>query len=286
MTLAVSPNLAAPRHAARSDQVSTRYDRDTFRKAVTDDYNRRRSLTASLVADVVEGRALGHPLFDRLPIGGRQQARMASVFLDLTNFTQRTFWDDESDVVDLANAVLTGFIDVVHAFGGYPLGLRGDGLFAGFTVDSGDPKYVSAMALAACAAALDATEHAVNPWLATKGMAPIQARAGVDYGTVTFVRIGKTSLSEVNALGFATNFAAKCEKEANSWEVVAGEGLYGLFPASSEFSVHPNSPKRYTRDGETRSYRFYDFRWRSLVPEVSTAAAEIGGRPAASIGVR
>lgn len=258
---------------------------EAFRKAVVDDYTRRRSLTASLSAGAAESRALGHPLFDRLPVGGRQQARMASVFLDLTEFTRRTFWDDETDVVDLAHAVLTGFIDVVHVFGGHPLGLRGDGLFAGFIVDNGDARAVSTAALLACATSLDATQNAVNPWLESKGMERIQARAGVDYGTVTFVRTSTAALNEVNALGFATNFAAKCEKWANSWEVVAGEGMQTLFPLSQDFTSHQESPKRYTRGVETKSYRFYDFNWRSLLPYAPGAASQISGRPAALIGI-
>lgn len=47
-------------------------------------------------------------------------------------------------MVDLAHAVLTGFIEVVLAFGGYPLGLRGDGLFTGF--GPGELWVVSSMA--------------------------------------------------------------------------------------------------------------------------------------------
>lgn len=143
------------------------------------------------------------------------QAPLTVGFLDLTNFTRRTFWDDQDDVVDLAHAVLSGFIEVVDRHGGFPLGLRGDGLFIGF---GGPPPLASAMALAACAFALDAVQTEVNPWLAERGLEHIQARAGLDAGLITFIRTGSPSHSEVNPLGFAANFAAKCEKTANSWE--------------------------------------------------------------------
>jgi adenylate cyclase len=35
---------------------------------------------------------------------------MVAAFIDLTDFTGRSFGDDETEVVDLAHAVLTGFI--------------------------------------------------------------------------------------------------------------------------------------------------------------------------------
>ena len=42
---------------------------------------------------------------------------MVAVFLDLTDFTGRTFRDDQEQTADLAHAVLTGLIQVVTDFG-------------------------------------------------------------------------------------------------------------------------------------------------------------------------
>src|SRR3989337_16659 len=123
------------------------------------------------MASALGTKALGHPDYEVLDIGDRRTATMVAVFLDLTNFTGRTFWDDENEVVDLAHAVLSGFVEVVTRFGGHPLGLRGDGLFAGFT--PGDRVATAAMALGACAFALDAVQKEINPWLKDQGIAPI-----------------------------------------------------------------------------------------------------------------
>jgi adenylate cyclase len=90
------------------------------------------------------------------------------------------------------------------------------------------------VALDACAFALDAVEREVNPRLETRGIAPVQARAGLDYGRITFVRSGCREHSEINPLGFAANFAAKCEKTANLWEIVVGEGLAEVLPDNPE----------------------------------------------------
>ena len=227
-----------------------------------------------------ETRSLGHPDFDYLTIGQRATAPMVAVFLDLTDFTGRTFWDDQEETVDLAHAVLTGFIETVTAFGGHAIGLRGDGLFAGFS--PGPPELAAVMALSACSLALWGVQQEVNPWLEQNGIRKVQARAGVDYGDITFIRSGSRERSEVNPLGFAANFAAKCEKTANSWEVVVGEGVANLLPVTN-MSEHAKSPKTYTRDYERKTYRFYDYNWLSAVPHLAEVAELLDGTTTSDI---
>lgn len=264
------------------------YTRSQFGATVRDDFINRRSwddifeksIQASVRAEL-ETRALGHPDFEDLGVGERRTAPMVAMFLDLTNFTGRTFWDDQDETVDLAHAVLSGFIEVVSNFGGHPLGLRGDGLFAGFS--PGDPSFAATMALSACAFALDAVENEVNPWLDRRGMARVQARAGLDFGPITFVRSGNPHRSEINPLGFAANFAAKCEKTADSWEIVVGEGLSDLLPEYRYFTEHEKSPKRYTRDYNTKSYKFFDYRWRNTLPHLPGVTESLAGTPTSHI---
>lgn len=145
------------------------YSRAQFGATVRNGFSNRRdranivehaALTAS---SALETKSLGHPDFEDLPVGAKRTAPMVAAFLDLTNFTGRTFWDDQEEAADLADAVLSGFIEIVSNFGGHPLGLRGDGLFVGFS--PGDPAFTATMALSACAFALDAVEQEVNPWL-------------------------------------------------------------------------------------------------------------------------
>lgn len=267
------------------------YSRSEFGATVINDFNNRRdrnhifekSIQLSASA-ALETRALGHPDFVDLEVGERRTAPMVAAFLDLTNFTGRTFWDEQDEVVDLAHAVLSGFIEVVGNFGGYPLGLRGDGLFAGFS--PGDPSFTASMALSACAFALDGVENEVNPWLDRRGMARVQARAGLDYGPTTFVRTGNREGSEINPLGFAANFAAKCEKKAKSWEITVGEGLTELLPTYPFFVEHGHSPKAYTRDYKTRFYKFYDYRWRNTVQYLPGVTERLGGTPTSHIHTR
>jgi adenylate cyclase len=264
------------------------YSTKQFAETVVNDYTTRqlsreyamlsKNVTASLRA--LEHNALGHPVYDELEIGDRSTLPLTTIFLDLSNFTRRSFWEDQDDVVDLAHAVLSGFIETVVQFGGHPLGLRGDGLFAGF---GGPPALASAMALGACAFALNAVETAVNPWLDARGLDHLQARAGVDAGLITFVRTGTTAHSEVNPLGFAANFAAKCEKAAHAWEIVVGEGAVKTLPEASNFTQHPDSPKEYTRRGESKYYRFYQYQWRRVLPHLDGVPEALAGSSTSNV---
>lgn len=263
------------------------YTESSFVSTIKNDFDRRRGLlhessTQLSASAILENKALGHPQFEELGVGERRTAPMVAVFLDLTNFTGRTFWDHQDQVVDLAHAVLSGFVEVVQNFGGHPLGLRGDGLFAGFS--PGDPAFTASMALSSCAFALSGIEQDVNPWLKSRGIEPLQARAGLDFGEITFVRTGSASSSEINPLGFAANFAAKCEKIAKSWEIVVGQGLTELLPDDySHLIPHADSPKKYTRNYESQFYKFYDYRWRNTIPHIPGVVETLAGTSTSQI---
>lgn len=261
---------------------------DQFGDAVMRDFQLRReggwSIQASASPPSLETRGLGHPRFEELEVGERRSASLAVAFIDLTDFTGRSFWDDDDEVVDLAHSVLTGFVEVVTSWGGYALGLRGDGLFAGF--GPGDPEIDAVWALTACAHALNGVENGLNPRLKAAGIEPVQARAGVDYGRLTFVRSGSRERNEVNVIGFAANFAAKCEKRAKSWEVVAGEGIQKLMPDAPSLDEHEMSPKKYQQDYGIRYYRFYDYRWRTALKHIPGALKQISGHPTNRISIR
>ena len=230
--------------------------------------SRRAALAKSLqeTAVHVTVHAMGHPDFAGLPLGGQGHCDAAVVFLDLDEFTSRTFWDTPESMVRLALAVLNQLVEVVVDHGGFVLGLRGDGVFACFGGPGSDPGIDVAVALGAAAFALDATENALNNLLIMDGLDPVRLRVGADHGRLDFVRTGGDEANEVNVIGFAANFAAKCEKIADSWELVAGEGIAAHVLNKTLLRTHPYSPKRYTRDGITRSYSFHDIAWRSIAP--------------------
>ena len=146
-------------------------------------------------------------------------------------------------------------------------------------------RIAAAVAVGTAAFALDAVQNTLNDRLKWADIRRVQVRAGLDYGRLDYVRIGSAQGSEVNVLGFAANFAAKCEKAALAWEVVAGEELAGLLP-SEHLTHHGDSPEVYTRDGERRAYRYYDVAWAGYLRHVGGIPDQLNGRPVSQVGVR
>ncbi len=261
---------------------------DQFANQVLGTYRSRSGagVFAKRASESVAGAGLpfGHPLFETLGVGDQRRLSLVSVHLDLAGFTPRTFWEDLGDVTDLALAVLTQLALTVQSFGGHVLGLRGDGLFAGWGGIGSDGEVDTSLALAGCAFALDATRGALNGLLETSGIDPVRMKAGVDHGEVTFVRVGGHSQSEVNVVGFSANFASKCEKAANAWETVVGEGA-SRWVSSEYLTRHPDSPKRYSRGLERRSYGFSTFHWdrQDLLSAIAGIPDELGGRDSSAV---
>ncbi len=227
----------------------------------------------------------GHPDFDGLAVGESEGCVMAIAFIDMAKFTYRSFWESPDKVTRLASAVLTQIALVVEESGGHTLGLRGDGLMAGWGGVGSDPHVDVAMCAAACALSLDAGRGALNELLVADGIEPVQLRAGADHGYVDFTRTGTAAHSEINVVGHAANFAAKCEKYANAWEVVVGAGCEPYID-SFNLMAHPRSPKTYTYCGERRTYAFYDLAWTGFLAEATSAINQVGGTPTSSITPR
>lgn len=227
---------------------------------------------------------MGHPEFADLAVGQSGHCDAVAMFVDLHDFTGRTFWDSPRETVNLSRAVLTQVVEVVGEFGGHVLGLRGDGVFVCFGGPGAQDDGVQAMlALSAGAFALDATQNALNELLVMQGVRPVQMRVGADFGRLDFVRTGTDDASEVNVIGFAANFAAKCEKYAKSWEMVVGEGLAKLLSNQNLFTPHQKSPKRYQRDYQIRDYAFFDTAWRTWLPHLAGVREVLGGTPSSLV---
>lgn len=257
------------------------YERATLRESLA--LNKADVLRASAASTPL----LGHPAFADLPLGASGKTDAVAMFLDLRRFTARSFWDPPEQIIRVNVAVISELASAVEQHGGYVLGFRGDGVFACFDgAGRFDARGVAAIAVGAATWALDAVQNALNGLLELSGIQPVQVRAGLDFGRLDFVRIGSPSgCSEVNVLGFAANFASKCEKAAKAWEVVIGEALADLLPAG-DLTQHPKSPTSYRRNGETRYYRFYDVALGNYLQHVQGVADQLDGHPVSAVRVR
>lgn len=253
-----------------------------FAKNVMETYRSPSAVSKSLRSSGLREATAHHPDFERLGIGDSGWCNLCTAFLDLSSFTWRTFWEPPEDCVRLAVAVLNQVCVIVEELGGHVLGLRGDGVFAGWGDAHTDPDASVMLGLAACALSLDACEGALNDLLRLDGIAPVNLRAGVDFGRCDFVRIGTERSSEIDVIGFAPNFAAKCEKYANAWEVVIGEACAARVDKSL-LSPHEHSPKHYQQDGEQKNYSFHQLHWRRLTKDSAEASEQMAGRAASLV---
>ncbi len=225
--------------------------------------------------------SVGHPDYQDLDLDERATCDLSIAFIDMTGFTARSFWEPPDRVTDLAVAVLTQIALIVEESGGFILGLRGDGVMAGWGGRTSDPQVDVAMCIAACAVALDAGQGALEQLLTMSGIELVQLKAGADFGRVDFVRTGTDQQSEVNIVGHAANFAAKCEKYASSWDLVVGESLGNHVLDRTLVTAHDKSPKQYQYRGQRRSYAFYAVSWSRLLAESLTAIDQVSGRSTA-----
>jgi adenylate cyclase len=240
----------------------------------------------SLQASAASTAPLGHPMFADLPLGASGSADAVAMFLDLRRFTARSFWDPPEQIIKVNVAVISELAAAVEQHGGYVLGFRGDGVFACFDgADQFPSSGVAAVAIGAAAWALDAVQNALNGLLKLSGIEPVQVRAGLDYGRLDFVRIGCPGGSEVNVLGFAANFASKCEKAALAWKIIIGESMASLLP-DGDLVHHKDSPVYYTREGQTRAYRFYNVETERYLQHIGGVADELRGHPLTAVRVQ
>lgn len=81
-------------------------------------------LTERLRASAASAPALGHPAFADLPLGAAGTIDAAAMFLDLRQFTARSFWDPPMEMLRVNVAVITEIATAVQQHGGYILGFR------------------------------------------------------------------------------------------------------------------------------------------------------------------
>lgn len=183
-------------------------------------------------------------------------------YIDLRKFTWRTFVDDPLGNAKLAQAFIVQCAEIIADRGGYVIGARGDGIMFGVGSDGDAPFPKTMCALGIVAFALDMTQNALNQQLEADGLRPVQARGGVDYGEVVFAWYVNGDQREINPNAFAVNFAAKCEKAANAWQIIVGDTARDVVGDSAIAGFEPHGdPATYTLDGVTRSYRMHRWKW-------------------------
>jgi class 3 adenylate cyclase len=181
---------------------------------------------------VVTGREV--PQDEVLLLGTGRRLPMAVLFVDICGFSSRPSGSAEEQalVVHTFNLFFTEMIRIAEDYGGTVEKNTGDGLMVYFEDGGGDPPEDGCKrAVTAAATMLHATEKAINPVLASSGIAEISFRVGIDHGQVTIAEVGaaRRFRSRV-AIGSTANVASKMLEVAGPNEIVIGDQVYQRLP--------------------------------------------------------
>ena len=186
------------------------------------------------LADITSGRVA--PAVDSISIGSARLVSAAVIFFDIRGFTQRTSSaqvDDLKGTLFMLNCVIPAMMRVLFRHEAYVEKNTGDGLMAILGV-GGDAHAVAQDALSACSEMMFVLHQIVNPFLTRNGIAPVDARIGVDMGQILLARIGMPrgtashDRSSLTAVGPAANIASKLQGLAGTNEIYCGDRLRQL----------------------------------------------------------
>jgi class 3 adenylate cyclase len=190
-----------------------------------------RELTASLPArlrQVVTGRTT--PALEALTIGSAREVAATVLFFDIEGSTSRTPTGRPEHLrttLATLNCVIPMISRVVTDHSGYIEKNTGDGLMAIF-----GPSDSSANdALDAATTCFYVLREVVNPFLTMNGIAPVDARIGIDHGQILLARIGLPTGGADNqrnfltAIGPAANIAFRLQGVAGTNGICVGDGV-------------------------------------------------------------
>lgn len=192
-----------------------------------------RSLEASSIGDV--------PAYNVLECGYGVAANAVIVSVDLRASSKRAIEIGPKDTYISMHTFLSTMAEIVRHAGGLIVGLRGDGLIAGFGVkDKDDPDANweegprAAKRGTHCGKAMiEAVDDIINPLLVSESIeGGLQIGVGVSAGEVVITRIGLRCANEVTAYGPPVNQA--CHLTERSTRIRLHRNAYSLFPTSKE----------------------------------------------------
>jgi adenylate cyclase len=190
-----------------------------------------RELTTALptrLRQVVTGRTT--PALEALTIGSAREVAATVLFFDIEGSTSRTPTGHSEHLrttLATLNCVIPMMSRVVTDHDGYIEKNTGDGLMAIF-----GPSDSSANdAIDAATTCFYVLREIVNPFLTANGIAPVDARIGIDHGQILLARIGLPTGGADNqrnfltAIGPAANIAFRLQGVAGTNGICVGDGV-------------------------------------------------------------
>ncbi len=178
---------------------------------------------------IVDGRIA--PALEDIAIGSGRKMRAAILFFDIRGFTKRTNSADLGKLKEtlyMLNCVIPIVMKVIYDHNGYIEKNTGDGVMAIIGAEESDE--ISAnRALDTATSIFYIIKNILNPHLEAVGITKINARIGIDMGTLLFTRIGlptgtaKTKRNFLTAVGPCANLASKIQNMAGTNEIWTGD---------------------------------------------------------------
>ena len=194
--------------------------------------NRLDSIVDGLSArldSIVDGRTT--PALEDIAIGSGRKMRAAILFFDIRGFTKRTNSADLEKLKEtlyMLDCVIPIVMKVIYDHNGYIEKNTGDGVMAVIGAEEND-EVAANNALDVSTAIFYVINNIINPHLQSVGIEKINARIGIDMGTLLFTRIGlasgtsKTKRNFLTAVGPCANLASKIQHMANTDEIWTGD---------------------------------------------------------------
>ncbi|MFK7735172.1 MAG: adenylate/guanylate cyclase domain-containing protein [Pirellulaceae bacterium] len=186
------------------------------------------------------------PKFSVLKHGTGQLAWAVVLSVDLRHSTWRALEYGAKNTYLTMHTFLPTMEYLIGRSNGTVIGLRGDGLFAGFgitEVEEGRETFTTEIATKAAGDSVkcgrgmvEAIEDVINPLLEEEDIpAAMQIGVGIDSGKVIITRIGLDTANEVTAYGTCVNEA--CKRSSGNNEVYISAAVNRYYPSSDTGKV-------------------------------------------------
>jgi class 3 adenylate cyclase len=208
------------------------------------------------------GARIGHPRYQNLTFGQTHKAPAVVLFLDIRGFTRLSIELENDELIRILQKLSVASVATVYQNGGYIGDFTGDGIMAFF--DGAEPALAS---LRTAADLLSGVRDVVNPALKRNGDTGIRVAVGMEYGEVTWTRIGYAGISQVKPVSEVTYVAGKLatRHHTDKWECSIGEQLAGVVP--QEFAKRVEGIA-YTLTGSNSTYGVYQLDWERFDAEL------------------
>lgn len=216
---------------------------------------------------IVDGRIA--PALENITIGSGRKMRAAILFFDIRGFTKRTSSADLEKLKEtlyMLDCVIPIIMKVIYDHNGYIEKNTGDGVMAIIGAEESDEDAAN-KALDIATAIFYVLKHIVNPHLESVGIEKINARIGIDMGTLLITRIGlpsgaaKTKRNFLTAVGPCANLASKIQHLANTNEIWTGDLIKVNSRENRQSYFVDKTPADWTwsYNNTNRSYKIWNY---------------------------